>query len=109
MKRRMLGSILAVGAALSCSSGPRGGQEQSTEISDAFRAKLAQLGGARNKLEQLGARPLFSRTRPNAGATRSAMRAATSAAVASAGKRPTGSSRIPTSTSPRLRGARTSR
>ncbi|HEY1906688.1 MAG TPA: hypothetical protein VGG91_11640 [Myxococcaceae bacterium] len=96
MKRRMLGSILAVGVALLLGSPARAADKSNQpKISDAFRAKLAQLVGARDKLERLGVRPRFSRTRPNAGATRSAMRAASSAAVASGRKASDGIVSIP--------------
>jgi len=96
MKRRMLGSILAVGAALLVGSPARAADKSDQpKISDAFRAKLAQVVGARDKMERLGIRPRFSRVRPNAGATRSAMRAAMSAAVASGRKASDGIVSIP--------------
>jgi hypothetical protein len=96
MKRRMLGSILAVGAALLLASpADAAGKNDQPKISDAFRAKLEQVVGARDKMDRLGARPRFSRVRPNAGATRSAVRAATTAAVASGRKASDGIISIP--------------
>lgn len=96
MKRRMLGTIFAVGTVLLLGSpGRAAAAKDQPRISDAFRAKLEQAAGKANKMERLGVQPRFSRTRPTAGATRSSIRAATTAAAASGRKASDGIISIP--------------